>query len=50
MASGASQMTDERGCHGDGANEEVICGTGAWQDDRESYKQERGRTIQRATL
>lgn len=28
MASGASQMTDDCGCHGDGANEEVICGAG----------------------
>lgn len=39
MASGASQMTDDRGCHGDGANEEVICGAGPGQDDRESCKQ-----------
>lgn len=28
MASGAFQMTDECGCHGDGANEKVICVAG----------------------
>ena len=32
MASGAFQMTDEYGCHGDGANEAVIWGSraGRW--------------------
>lgn len=47
MASGASQMTDDRGCHGDGANEEVICGAGpgrmtmnlANSNEKERYRQ-----------
>lgn len=35
MASGAFQMTDECGCHGDGTNEAVIWGAGL-ADGRES--------------
>lgn len=38
MASGVFQMTDERGCHGDGVNEAVIWGVGL-ADGRESRRE-----------
>lgn len=48
MASGVFHMTDERGCHGDGANEVVNRGVGQ-ADGRESHARER-ETTRRPTL